>query len=145
MSIWRNLTMVLALLLVVYTANFAAVPFFKVSDEQSRVKHSETVMSERAQFSFLGEDDDFDGYFNPPRGLQATAPVFAAEVQSEPEYVLEIEFFATELAPAFFKNLSNPPLAPIWHQQLTHHHQACRISGWKDGNCLYSGRITYHS
>ncbi|WDE05930.1 hypothetical protein SG34_003085 [Thalassomonas viridans] len=101
-------------------------------------------MSEQVKLSFAGEDDDFDGYFNPPRGLRATAPVFAAEVQTEPDYVLEIEFFAAELAAAFFKNLTNPPLDPVWYLQLAHHNQTSRISGWKDGNFLYSARITYH-
>lgn len=137
--------MYLTLLLVVYTANLSVTSFSKFSDVQSQVKLSEPVVSEQTQFSLLGEDDDFDGYFNPARGLRASAPAFAAQVQTEPDYVLEIEFFATELAATFFKNLSNPPLAPIWHQQLTHNNQASRISGWKDGNDLYSGRITYHS
>ncbi|WDE11323.1 hypothetical protein [Thalassomonas haliotis] len=145
MSIRRSLTMYLALFLVVYAATFAAVSYAKFSDQGGQVALSEPGMSKPAKFSFSGEQDDFDGYFNPPGGLRASAPVFAAQVQAEPDYVLEIEFFASELAAAFFKNLSNPPLAPIWHQQLRDNNQTCRISGWKDGNCLYSGRITYHS
>ena len=142
MKVWRSLTMYLALLLVVYTANFSAASF---SADEQQIKPAKVVFSEKGAFSLTEESDDFDGYFNPPRGLRAVAPVFAAQVQTEPDYVLEIEFFAAELTAAFFKNLSNPPLAPIWHQLLTHHNSISRISGWKDGNALYTGRITYHS
>ncbi len=83
--------------------------------------------------------------FNLPRLSRICPSLFSAEVQTSANYVLVVEFLKTKLNAAMFKILNNPPDLISWFEQLSHHTNSSRLSGWKDGNFLYCARTTYHS
>jgi len=91
------------------------------------------------------DNEEQEDLFNLPRLTRLNPSLFSAEIQTSPNYVLIIEFFKPSLTAALFKNLANPPLITPWFEQLSHNNQSSRLSGWKDGNSLYSSRTTYHS
>jgi hypothetical protein len=97
-----------------------------------------------------GIDQDIDhksseDLFNLPQLNRLSPLLFAAEIQTSPNYVLVIEFFKIKLTAGLYKHLANPPVVTLWFEQLPHSGNLSRLSGWKDGNSLYSSRITYHS
>ncbi len=91
------------------------------------------------------DNDEPEDVFNLPRLTRISPSLFSAEVQTSANYVLVIEFLKTKLNAAMFKILSNPPDLISWFEQLSHHTNSSRLSGWKDGNFLYCARTTYHS
>ena len=72
---------------------------------------------------------------------------FRNPVQTDPIYFANFEFHATnyQLQRAFQQRITLDNLANYLNhfdanQKNTNH----RLSGWKDGNCLYTACITYH-
>lgn len=138
---WRKLTLMLFLLVLAQAAN--ALPSLEVYDKDS-FKH--VSFAQAVQLNVLNFDNDEPkDLFNLPRLNRVSPSLFAAEIQTTPNYVLVIEFFKVKLNAGVFKNLTNPPLTPQWFEQLSHNTNSSRLSGWKDGNFLYSSRITYQS
>lgn len=140
---WRKLAVILFLLILAQTANassFSTVPH----DSEHYSHHIQTSKIEKQQASIFNNDDSQD-LFNLPRLNRHSASLFSAELQTSPNYVLVIEFFKRHFKASLFKNLANPPIQVNWFEQLAHKTTSSRISGWKDGNYLYTSRIYYHS
>lgn len=93
----------------------------------------------------LYEDDEPEHLFNLPRLIRLSPSLFLAVIQNSPNYVLEVEFFKVKLSAGQFKHLANPPETALWFEQTSHNANSSRLSGWKDGNSLYTSRITYYS
>ena len=76
-----------------------------------------------------------------PRTNNHRSVQFLTEVQSEPEFEIVFE-------PPLTKDAQAPP-KPVSCRILPWYLQSSlgksRVSGWKDGNSLYTGKITYHS
>jgi len=138
---WRKLTVMLFLLVLAQTAN--ALPSLEIIDKES-LNHVSFSQAEQQSVSVFDNDESEDS-FNLPRLNRLSPSLFTAEIQTTPNYVLVIEFFKIKLTAGLFKNLANPPVIPQWFEQLSHNTNSSRLSGWKDGNFLYSSRTTYHS
>ncbi|MCP4321094.1 MAG: hypothetical protein GY787_04450 [Alteromonadales bacterium] len=138
---WRKLTVLLFLLVLAQTAN--ALPSLEINDKDS-LNHISFSQLEQQSVSVFDNDESEDS-FNLPRLNRLSSSLFTAEIQTTPNYVLVIEFFKIKLTAGLFKNLANPPVIPQWFEQLSHNANSSRLSGWKDGNFLYSSRTTYHS
>lgn len=91
----------------------------------------------------------YQGRFNPNISLPAferqAASVFGSVSQNEPIFVLAYEFQPEILGLKHF-------LAPLiannavpWYLRPDAANSHGRVAGWKDGNTLYSGAITYLS
>ena len=131
----------LFLLVLAQTAN--ALPSLEINDKDS-LNHISFSQLEQQSVSVFDNDESEDS-FNLPRLNRLSPSLFTAEIQTTPNYVLVIEFFKIKLTAGLFKNLANPPVSPQWFEQLSHNANSSRLSGWKDGNFLYSSRTTYHS
>ncbi len=146
---WRKLTILLFLLVLAKTAS--ALPISKINNDDYSVAYN---TSQIALQTNVDGDFDFDSsidtdepevLYNLPRTSRLNASLFSVEVQNSPEYVLIVEFFKIKLNAGVFKHLANPPVITPWFEQLSHSSNSSRLSGWKDGNSLYSSRTTYHS
>lgn len=137
---WRKLTVMLFLLMLAKTAG--ALPIVELSNDNFS---SHEVASQIVQKTVSLDTDEPEVLYNLPRNNTFNASLFNTEIQSSPEYYLVIEFFKIKLTAGLFKNLANPPLITPWYEQLSHSSHSSRLSGWKDGNLLYSSRKTYHS
>jgi hypothetical protein len=137
---WRKLTVMLFLLVLAQTAN--ALPISEIIHDISSTSVESTQQEQKLTAVF--DNDDQEGLFNLPRVNTLNPSLFSAEVQTTPHYELVIEFFKVNFNAALFKHLANPPLVPNWFEQLSHSTNSSRLSGWKDGNALYSSRTTYY-
>ena len=133
---WRNLTIALFVLILAQTANALPISNDKIDN------NIQSVQLEKQKIALTEEEDDL---FTFPRVLRPNASIFSTEIQTTPNYFIEIQFFEIKLTAALFKNLANPPVMVNWFEQLSCKTCSSRISGWKDGNSLYSSSITYHS
>jgi len=138
---WRKLTALLFLLVLAQTAN--ALPSLEIIDKESLNLVSFSQAEQQSVSVF--DNDDSEDSFTLPRLIRLSPSLFTAEIQTTPNYVLVIEFFNNKLNAGLFKNLANPPVIPQWFEQLSHNANSSRLSGWKDGNFLYSSKTTYHS
>lgn len=139
---WRKLTLMLFLFVLARTASALPIPETP-SDEFSKHAQSSQVFQIEQQVTEADNDEPKD-LFNLPRVNRLSPPLFSTEIQTTPNYVLIVEFFKVKLSAGLFKNLANPPLMTPWFEQLSHKSNSSRLSGWKDGNSLYSSRTTYH-
>jgi hypothetical protein len=137
-NMWRKLTIMLFLLVLAQTAS--ALPSSQVSNLEINIVLSNVVPASSVDI----ESDVPKQLFNLPSLQRSIPSIFAAEIQTSPNYVLLRFFFESELSAALFKNLTNPPLIPTWFDQLSQKKHSSRLSGWKDGNTLYTSVITYH-
>ena len=133
---WRKLTVMLFLIVLAQTAN--ALP---ISESSEQISISQIELQNPSTYDNDGSEDSF----SLPRLNRLSPSLFTAEIQTTPNYVLVIEFFKIKLTAGLFKNLANPPVTPQWFEKLSHNANSSRLSGWKDGNSLYSSRTTYHS
>ncbi|MEI6893207.1 MAG: hypothetical protein V5789_00935 [Colwellia sp.] len=138
---WRKLTVMLFLFVLAQTAN--ALPISEMLHDESS-KPISTYQIEQPKTSVFDHDESEDS-FNLPRFNRFSLSLFSTEIQTTPNYVLVIEFFKIKLTAGLFKHLANPPLVISWFEKLSHRTNSSRLSGWKDGNFLYSSRTTYHS
>lgn len=138
---WRFITIFFVLFLL--AQNASALSISKYSQEPTS-QHVNTAQNE-LQFSVDLDSHQPQHLFNLPRINTFSPATFSIEAQTAPIYVLVIEFFKTESSAREFKNLAPPPNLINWFEQLNHHAKSSRISGWKDGNFLYSAKTTYHS
>ncbi|NQY63744.1 MAG: hypothetical protein HRT38_08390 [Alteromonadaceae bacterium] len=138
---WHKLTVMLFLLVLAQTANALPIPE-PSNDAPSHHVYIPQIEQQSASAFDTGESEDL---FNLPRLNRLSPSLFSAEIQTTPNYVLVIEFFKIKLTAGLFKNLANPPVLTQWFEQLSHNANSSRLSGWKDGNFLYSSRTTYHS
>jgi len=144
---WRNLSIILFLIVLAQTANTSPIEsFVKSVTTYSSTSPFETkiVDSSISDTLLLDENEPVESY-NLPRISQACASTFSNEIQTTPNYIFVIEFFELKLTAGLFKNLTNPPVQLNWYEQLSHRSNSNRLSGWKDGNTLYASRTTYHS
>jgi hypothetical protein len=137
---WRKLTFIVFLILLTKVVNASPI---------STTNHNEysqhlSISTEHQNYSIDASEESKESY-NIPRFNRINPSIFTAEIQITPNYFLEIEFFKVKLTPALFKNLTNPPVNIQWFEQLSHNTNSSRLSGWKDGNILYSSRTRYHS
>ena len=92
------------------------------------------------------EADPDSHHSQPPieqsqRASQHRSSLFLSEVQAQASYELVDEWlFATEHSDSIYHHA--PPLRPWFLQSSANKN---RLNGWKDGNNLYSSRITYYS
>jgi len=151
---WRKLAVMLFLLVVAQTAT--ALPRAEISQEHysvhetlAQIAHkTATLEHSTATFDQSTAALDHDSpkvLYTLPSSNVINAGAFSVEIQTTPTYVLITEFFKVKLAAGLFKNLTNPPLIIPWFEQLSHSNNSSRLSGWKDGNALYSSQTTYHS
>jgi hypothetical protein len=138
---WRKLTLMLFLLVLAQTAN--ALPSLEPSSDAT--SHHVYIPQIEQQSTLNFDSDESEDLFNLPRLNRLSPSLFTAEIQTTPNYVLVIEFFKIKLTAGLFKNLANPPVIIQWFEKLSHTANSSRLSGWKDGNFLYSSRTTYHS
>jgi hypothetical protein len=138
---WRKLTIMLFLLVLAQTAN--ALPISETNKTESSEQISISQIEQQNPSTY--DNDESEDSFNLPRLNRLSPSLFTAEIQTTPNYVLVIEFFKIKLTAGLFKNLANPPVTPQWFEQLSHNTNSSRLSGWKDGNFLYSSKTTYHS
>jgi len=137
---WRKLTLMLFLLVLAQTAN--ALPSPQPSSDAP--SHHVYIPQIEQQSALNFDSDESEDLFNLPRLNRLSPSLFTAEIQTTPNYVLVIEFFKIKLTAGLFKNLANPPVIIQWFEKLSHNANSSRLSGWKDGNFLYSSRTTYH-
>ncbi|WP_441003964.1 hypothetical protein [Pseudocolwellia agarivorans] len=146
---WRKLTILLFLLVLAKTAS--ALPISKINNDDYSVAYNtsqialQTNVDGDFDFDSSIDSDEPEVLYNLPRTSRLNASLFSVEVQNSPEYVLIVEFFKIKLNAGVFKHLANPPVITPWFEQLSHSSNSSRLSGWKDGNSLYSSRTTYHS
>ena len=138
---WRKLTVMLFLLVLAQTA--LALPIPEPSCDAP--SHHVYIPQIEQQSASIFNSDESEDSINLPRLNRLSLSLFSAEIQTTPNYVLVIEFFKIKLTAGLFKNLANPPVLLQWFEQLSHNANSSRLSGWKDGNFLYSSRTTYHS
>ncbi|OUS24337.1 hypothetical protein A9Q98_13945 [Thalassotalea sp. 42_200_T64] len=113
-----------------------------IPDVNIDLSHQAVQVSPIEQSSAALVDDEQNDLFNLPRLNRTSASIFSNEIQTTANYVLEIEFFEIKLTAGLFKNLANPPVVIPWFAQLSSKAHSSRISGWKDGNSLYTSRTT---
>lgn len=138
---WRKIITFLFLIVLAQSAD--ALPFF----ENNKSKFNETALSTaliKTLAASIIDGDAPEKLVNLPRLSRLCPSLFSAEVQTSVNYVLVVEFLKITLNAAMFKFLSNPPDVISWFEQLSHNTNSSRLSGWKDGNFLYSARTTYH-
>ncbi len=146
---WRKLTILLFLLVLAKTAG--ALPISKINHNAYLFHENISQLVQQTVSDLdLEEDSSIDTeapqvLYNLPSSSRLNASLFSVEVQNSPEYVLIVEFFKIKLNACIFKHLANPPVITPWFEQLSHSSNSSRLSGWKDGNSLYSSRTTYHS
>ncbi len=139
-NMWRKLTVMLFLLVLAQTAS--ALP---IHETLTYEKTKAVSVSQAEQHTAENiNNDETENLFNLPRLHQVSPSVFSAEIQISPNYFLVIEFFKSKLNAGLFKHLANPPVMPTWFERLSHKTNSSRLSGWKDGNSLYTSRTTYH-
>jgi hypothetical protein len=138
---WHRLTVMLFLVVLAQTAN--ALPIHKTLDDAPLASVEITQVEQQSASIF--DKHEPENLFNLPSLHRLSPSLFSAEIQTTPSYVLLIEFFKIKLTAGLYKNLINPPLMTHWFEQLSHKAKSSRISGWKDGNFLYSSRTTYYS
>ena len=137
---WRKLTVMLFLLVLAQTAN--ALPISETFNDESSTDVSIFQIEQQTVSTF--DNNESEDLFNLPRLNRLSPSLFSSDIQTTPNYVVEIEFFKVKLTAGLFKNLANPPVITPWFEQLSHKTNSSRVSGWKDGNFLYSSRTTYH-
>ena len=140
---WRKFTLVLFLLILAQTANASSISTVPHASEHYS-HHIQKSKIEKQQASIFNNNDS-QNLFNLPRLNRHNASLFSAEIQTSPNYVLVVEFFKSRFKASLFKNLADPPIQINWFAQLAHKKTSSRISGWKDGNYLYTSRIYYRS
>jgi len=137
---WRKLTVLLFLLVLAQTAS--ALPHAEILVHiDTNVAINQVEQSPVAAF----DNDKQEHLFTLPHLHRANPSLFSADIQTSPNYVLVVEFFKNKLSAALFKHLANPPVMLSWFERLSHNTNSSRLSGWKDGNFLYSSRNLYHS
>ena len=137
---WHKLTIMLFLFVLAQAAN--ALPISEIFHDGASTPFSNTQSDHKLTLNF--DNEDSDNLFNLPRVNTFSPSLFSTEVQTTPDYVLVIEFFKIKLTAGMFKHLVNPAIMLSWFEQLSHNNKSSRLSGWKDGNSLYSSRTTYH-
>ncbi|MFT6897288.1 MAG: hypothetical protein ACJA13_001694 [Paraglaciecola sp.] len=80
----------------------------------------------------------------PPFERQAVT-AFKSLWQLEPLFVIAYEFLPEIRARKYFLTLLPPKNNLPWYLRATTSHKHNRVTGWKDGNNLYTGSITYLS
>jgi hypothetical protein len=138
---WRNLATFILLFLLAQAANAKPIPELT----ENRLAHVSYVVQIDKQDSAIFDDESQEELFNLPRFNRMSASSFSIEAQTAPIYVLVIEFFKVNAYAREFKNLIAPPKIDNWFEQVSQSKSTSRISGWKDGNFLYTARTTYHS
>jgi hypothetical protein len=137
----RYITILLVIFLLAQNANAWSHSEF---NQNTFAQHNDiTQLDQNANTTF--DVQHSQDLFTLPRINSISPATFSVEAQTAPIYVLVIEFFKTESSAREFKNLAPPPNLINWFEQLNHHAKSSRISGWKDGNFLYSAKTTYHS
>lgn len=138
---WRLITVLFLLFFLAQNANASSYSAFTPN---KLAQHSDVVqLEQQAKTTF--DDQHSPDLFNLPRINNISPTTFSIEAQTAPIYVLVIEFFKTNSSEREYKNLAPPVIFNNWFEQLNHQAKSSRISGWKDGNFLYSATITYHS
>lgn len=72
-----------------------------------------------------------------------SAMLFRDNLQTKPIYWLKAEFNPPDLTIPTFSNFSFKQNDSPWFMQ-SKQKSSSRLSGWKDGNSLYTASITYH-
>ncbi|MEP4889058.1 MAG: hypothetical protein ABJV04_03455 [Aliiglaciecola sp.] len=70
---------------------------------------------------------------------------FSSPIQNEPIFVLAYEFLPEILGRQHFLAAPVSSVDTPWFLRPDAANNHCKLSGWKDGNTLYSGTITYLS
>ncbi len=140
---WRNFFLVLVFFIVAQTASAQEISIIKPQESaeitwqlpqaERLIENNSTEISSSAMFF----DEQPAETANLPRITFASPLIFADHRQTQPNYVLAIEFFAASLAASLYQHLANPPIKICWYEVLSHNSHAFRLSGWKDGNLLY--------
>lgn len=138
---WRQLAVMLFVLVVAHTASALPIPDAFNDGYSTHTKNSQIEQ----QTTSIFDDVEPKDLFSIQRLNRISPALFNAEIQTTPNYVLVVEFFKVKLTAGLYKNLINPPLITPWFEQLSHKNNSSRLSGWKDGNFLYSSSTTYHS
>jgi hypothetical protein len=144
---WRTFSITLFLFVLAATAN--ALPIENSANSDLTFSSISTIGESHSHptssFSVLTDNIAPDDVVNLPRLNLISASLFINEIQTTPNYLLVTEFFTLKLSASLFKSLANPPAKLNWYEQLSHRSNSNRLAGWKDGNTLYTARLTYHS
>lgn len=73
----------------------------------------------------------------------ASAMLFRDSLQTKPVYCLKTEFFSTDIPSHLKPELRFEQNDSPWFMR-SNLKSNCRVSGWKDGNFLYTASITYY-
>jgi len=138
---WRFVTILLLLFFLAQNANASSISTLS----QNKFSLDSNVVQLDQQANTTVDDQDQRDLFNLPRINSMSPATFSVEAQTAPNYVLIIEFFTINTNERAVKNLASPVKLNNWFEQLNHRTKSSRISGWKDGNFLYSAQISYHS
>lgn len=87
----------------------------------------------------------FNPNFSLPAFERQASSVFGSASQNEPIFVLAYEFQTEILGLKHFLASLNANNAVPWYLRPDAANSHGRVVGWKDGNTLYSGTITYLS
>ena len=138
---WRFITITLVLFFLVQNASALSI----VEHSQKHSIQQSNIAQDEQHISVNLDEHQPQHLFNLPRINTFSPATFSIEAQTAPIYVLVIEFFKPESSAREYKNLAPPPLLVGWFEQLHNQASSSRISGWKDGNFLYTAKLTYHS
>ena len=91
----------------------------------------------------------YESRFNPNLSLppfeRQAASAFGTVLQNEPIFVLSHEFLPEILGSKYFLAPLQINSAVPWYLRPDAANNHGRLAGWKDGNTLYTGTITYFS
>ena len=98
---------------------------------------------------FPNKTPTYENRFNPNLSLppfeRQAASAFGTVLQNEPIFVLSHEFLPEILGSKYFLSPLQINSAVPWYLRPDAANKHGRLAGWKDGNTLYTGTITYLS
>ena len=122
---------------------------YSVSLEQSDFSHFDNINVNDNEKPLPNKTPAYQLRSNPNLSLppfeRQAASAFGSTVQNEPIFVLAFEFLPEVLGLKHFLAPLNTNNALPWYLRPDAAHSHGRLAGWKDGNSLYTGSITYLS
>lgn len=159
MWVWRALIFSLSIALFVatasparaaeYQAHLTADVTYSASQTCSVLDNTDQVPGTQNNDNVPGKVPVYQVIVNPNVSLppveRQAASAFGTLLQNEPIFVLAFEFLPEILDLKHFLAPLNINYTLPWYLRADAANKHGRLAGWKDGNTLYSGSITYLS
>jgi len=116
--------------------------YFEITDQENSVREPPVSEIEEQFFAF-SDLKEFSSDSLPLVPTSASALLFRDNLQTKPIYWLKAEFNPPDQTNRLYSDirfkLNNSPWFILFNQKSNG-----RVSGWKDGNSLYTANITYN-